>query len=74
MLESTTSFDVPVTLKQRRSTRPYYHFGSPLRGKYHLGLGKSVTRSYLSKTNQNRDYCIFESLAYYMVEQAQKKL
>lgn len=41
---------------------------------YHLGLGKNVTRSNLSKANQNRDYRIFESFAYYMVEQAQKKL
>ena len=40
----------------------------------HLGLGKNVTRSNLSKANQNRDYRIFESFAYYMVEQAQKKL
>lgn len=40
---------------------------------YHLGLGKNVTRSNLSKANQNRDYRIFESFAYYMVEQAQKK-
>lgn len=41
---------------------------------YHLGLGKNVTRSNLSKAYQNRDYRIFESFAYYMVEQAQKKL
>lgn len=41
---------------------------------YHLGLGKNVTRNNLSKANQNRDYRIFESFAYYMVEQAQKKL
>ena len=41
---------------------------------YHLGFGKNVTRSNLSKANQNRDYRIFESFAYYMVEQAQKKL
>lgn len=40
---------------------------------YHLGLGKNVTRSNLSKANKNRDYHIFESFAYYMVEQAQKK-
>lgn len=37
---------------------------------YHLGLGKSVTRSNLSKANENRDYHIFEDFAYYMVEQA----
>ena len=37
---------------------------------YHLGFGKSVTRSNLAKANQNRDYHIFEEFAYYMVEQA----
>lgn len=41
---------------------------------YHLGLGKNVTRSNLSKANKNRDYHIFESFAYYMVEQAQKSV
>lgn len=40
---------------------------------YHLDLGKNVTRSNLSKANQNRDYRIFESLAYYMVVTGTKK-
>jgi Transposase DDE domain. len=40
---------------------------------YHLGFGKSVTRSNLSKANENRDYHIFENFAYYMVEQARTK-
>lgn len=40
---------------------------------YHLGLGKTVTRSNLSKANENRDYHIFEDFAYYMVEQARIK-
>ncbi|WP_420188052.1 DUF4372 domain-containing protein [Bacteroides pyogenes] len=40
---------------------------------YHLGLGKSVTHSNLSKANENRDYHIFEDFAYYMVEQARTK-
>lgn len=35
---------------------------------YHLGLGKHITRSNLAKTNQNRDYRIFEAYAYYMVK------
>lgn len=39
---------------------------------YHLVLGKNVTKSNLSKANQNRDYRIFESFAYHMVEQTQK--
>ena len=40
---------------------------------YHLGMGKSVTRSNLSKANTNRDYRIFEEFAYYLVEQARSK-
>lgn len=40
---------------------------------YHLGLGKSVTRSNLSKANENRNYHIFEDFAYFMVEQARTK-
>ena len=32
---------------------------------YHLGFGKHVTRSNLSKANTNRDYRIFEEYAYY---------
>ena len=32
---------------------------------YHLGLGKHVTRSNLSKANTNRDYHIFEEYAYF---------
>ena len=30
---------------------------------YHLGMGKSVTRSNLSKANEQRDYRIFEEYA-----------
>ena len=30
---------------------------------YHLGMEKSVTRSNLSKANENRDYHIFEEFA-----------
>ncbi len=36
---------------------------------YHLGMGKSVTRSNLSKANENRDYHIFEEFAFYMIKQ-----
>ena len=35
-----------------------------------LGLGKSVTRSNLSKANETRDPKIFEDMAYYMVSMA----
>lgn len=41
---------------------------------YHLGFGKSVTRSNLAKVNETRDYRIFEELAYHMIEIARKKL
>ena len=40
---------------------------------YHFGMGKSVTRSNLSKANENRDFRIFEEFAFYMIEQARKK-
>ena len=41
---------------------------------YHLGFGKSVTRSNLAKANESRDYRIFEELAYYLIGTARKKL
>ena len=41
---------------------------------YHLGFGKSVKLSNLSKANNSRDYRIFEDYAYSMVAKAQKKL
>ena len=34
---------------------------------YHLGIGKSVTRSNLSKANEQRDYRIFEEYATFMI-------
>lgn len=40
---------------------------------YHLGMGKSVTRSNLAKANEPRDYRIFEEFAFYMIEQARAK-
>ena len=40
---------------------------------YHLGMGKSVTRSNLSKANEQRDYRIFEEYAYFMIAQARSK-
>lgn len=41
---------------------------------YHLGFGKSVTRSNLSKANENRNSKIFEELAYYLIDVARNKL
>jgi len=40
---------------------------------YHLCFGKSgITRSNLSKANENRDYHIFEKFAYKLIDIAQK--
>jgi len=41
---------------------------------YHLGFGKSVTRSNLSKANESRNSKIFEDFAYYLIETARNKL
>ena len=38
----------------------------------HLGFGKFVTRSNLSKANNNRDYRIFEEFAYKVIAEARK--
>lgn len=41
---------------------------------YHLGFGKTpIARSTLSKANMLRDYRVFESFAYHMVNLAQQK-
>ena len=40
---------------------------------YHLGFGKSVTRSNLSKANEKRSSKIFEDFAYYLIDLARKK-
>ena len=40
---------------------------------YHLGIGRSVTRSNLSKANEQRDYRIFEEFAFYMIAEARKR-
>jgi hypothetical protein len=40
---------------------------------YHLGFGKNVTRSNLSKANETRDCRIFEEYAYHLIDIARKK-
>lgn len=40
---------------------------------YHLGLGKSVTRSNLAKANENRKSKIFEEFAYHLIAIAGNK-
>ena len=37
---------------------------------YHLGLGKSVSRSNLAEANEKRDYRIYEAFAYEMIAEA----
>ena len=39
---------------------------------YHLGIGKSVTRSNLSKANEQRDYRIFQEYATFMIAEARQ--
>jgi hypothetical protein len=40
---------------------------------YHLGFGKNVTRSNLSKANERRDRKILEDFAYYLIDIARNK-
>ena len=40
---------------------------------YHPGIGKSVTRSNLSKANEQRNYRIFEEYATFMIAEARKR-
>jgi hypothetical protein len=40
---------------------------------YHLGMGKNVSKSSLSRANQERDYRIFEEFAYFLVSEARQK-
>ena len=40
---------------------------------YHLGMGKSVTRSNLSKANEQRDYRIFEEFAFFMISETRSR-
>ena len=41
---------------------------------YHMGMGTNpVTKTTLARTNQDRDYRIFEDFAFYMMDQARKK-
>ena len=39
---------------------------------YHLEIGKSVTRSYLSEANEQRNYYIFEEYATFMIAEVHK--
>ena len=39
---------------------------------YHLGMGKNVSKSSLTRANQDRAYRIFEEYAFYLVSEIQK--
>jgi hypothetical protein len=41
---------------------------------YHLGLGKSISRSNFAKANETRNYRIFEDFAFHLIAIAQRKL
>lgn len=41
---------------------------------YHLGFGKSISKSNLSKANEKRNSKIFEEFAYHLIDIAQSKL
>lgn len=39
---------------------------------YHLGMGQTISKSTLSKANENRDWHIYQSFALLLIEQAKK--
>jgi hypothetical protein len=39
---------------------------------YHLGFGKSVSKTNLAKTNEQRPWLIYQELAYYLIGEARK--
>jgi hypothetical protein len=60
-------------LSSRDSLRDLITCVNPHKNKFfHLGFGKSVTRSNLALANENRSYQIYEELAYYLISSAQK--
>ncbi len=74
LLESTTYDDVQQ-LTSRESLRDLIVATEAHSGKlYHLGMGKSVTRSNLSKANEQRDYHNFEDYAVFMIEHGKEAL
>lgn len=62
-------------LSGRESLRNVITCVSSHRGKYyHLGFGCNVSRSNLARANEQRDYRIFEELAYNLIARAQKTI
>lgn len=61
-------------LTNRESLREFIVATEAHSGKlYHLGMGKSVTRSNLSKANEQRDCRIFEDFSKFMINEARKR-
>ena len=60
-------------LSSRDSLRDLVTCVNPHKNKFfHLGFGKSVTRSNLALANETRAYQIYEELAYHLISTAQK--
>ena len=78
-VKSYTYWNQPLTLifgqlSNRESLRDLIIAMEAHAGKlYHLGIGKSVTRSNPSKANEQRDYRVFEEFALYMIAEARKR-
>jgi len=61
-------------LSSRESLRDLLVVIQAHKGKtYHLGLGKSISLSNLSKANEKRSYLIFEEFANHLIAVARKK-
>jgi hypothetical protein len=41
---------------------------------YHLGIGQAISKSTLSKANENRDWRIYQDFALSLIDQAKKTL
>lgn len=72
-MESTTCYDFRSTCKNEGLRNLIVALKAHWRKLYHLGMSKSVTRSNLVKANEQRDYRIFEDIAYHFVAEARFK-
>lgn len=72
-MESTTYDDVRSANQSRESPKFDYVYGSSCWKTLPLRIGKSVTRSNLSKANEQRNYRIFEENATFMIAEVRKR-
>lgn len=72
-MESTTYDDVRSANQSRESRNLIVSMEAHAGKLYHLGIGKSVTRSNLSKANEQRNYRIFEENATFMIAEVRKR-